>query len=132
MEKIIQLDNQNYNAMNYIYYKGKIKKEVLKSKKSVLTKIPKKNILGLGYVVNLMKTYDGRSMDDVTYAEDICEYVIVSVDRIPEIDLKTSEMYSEKILLCVPLCSFIFEDEYKKESEKYKSKLNELGYMSYH
>ncbi len=127
MNNVIELDNLNFKAINFLYYNGKAKQDVLKCKSETIKKIPKENILGLGYTEEFMEVYDGKSMDDVTCGYDIFEYAIVGADRKAEFNLKTFEIHSEKLLLCIPLCNIAFQDE--KEVEKYKSNLDELGYI---
>ena len=106
MSKMIELSNPDYRGINFMYYKGETQKEILKSKENIINKISKENILGLGYAVNFMRAYGGKSMDDVTSGEDIYEYIFVSVDLQP---------YGDKLLLCIPLVDIIFEDKYAKE-----------------
>lgn len=127
MNNVIELDNSNFKGLNFLYYNGKSKQDVLKSKSETIKKIPKENILGLGYTKNFIEVYDGKSMDDVTCGYDIFEYVIVCANRRAEFNLKTFETHSEKLLLCIPLCNIAFQDE--KAEEEYKSNLDELGYI---
>lgn len=129
MEKIIRLNNPNFKGINFLYYKGISKLDILKSKSDTIKKIPRENILGLGYNIQFIQTNGGKSSDDITYAENICEYAIVKVDKEAKLDLKTREFYKDKLLLCIPLSSLIFGSEYKVESERYKLKLNKLGYI---
>ena len=115
MPKITEIYNENFKYINFMYYVGKRKREILKGKEKVIKKMQKDKILGLGYTINYMQTYNGKSMNDVTYAEGICEYIFTQP--------------SEMEILCISLGDIVFEDEYKLEREKYKSDLEGLGYI---
>lgn len=115
MSKITEVYDENSKSINFMYYVGKRKKDILKSKERIIKKVQKDKILGLGYTVNYMKTYNGKSMNDVTHVEDVCEYIFTQP--------------SEMEVLCISLGNIIFEDEYKVERERYKSDLEGLGYI---